>query len=352
MAKLLIQESAGIREFELVDEEVRMGRELDNTLRLSDPSISRHHAVLRRTATGYEVQDLGSSNGVLVNGARVQSSPLNDSDRVTLGQLHMTYVDPRPATESFSPLGTVRIDPSEMAKMYTPKTPEATAVATPVVAVPPPPPAAVPPAVPAPEVQDSLATAKAPAREPIAPVAPFTTNADIENPAPGFLQAWLPPIPDDAQPVMDGDVPERGDFVTRLLAHLIDAAPFLVLGALQFVANMLISLLPASLGCGASLVMGLVGLVVAILSLAYFFVFLPWCWTKFGASPGKKMMKLRVVPEDDPQGRIEFGTALMRIVGHIINGVICSLPYLMILGAERKGLQDILSKSLVIKVDR
>ena len=45
MAKLLVQESNGAREFELVDLEVQIGRELDNALRLADPSISRHHAV-------------------------------------------------------------------------------------------------------------------------------------------------------------------------------------------------------------------------------------------------------------------------------------------------------------------
>ena len=95
MAKLLVHESAGVREFEIVDEEVHMGRELDNTLRLPDPSISRHHCVLRRVAGGYEIQDLQSSNGVLVNGNRVQSSPLRNGDRITLGQVQLTFQDPQ-----------------------------------------------------------------------------------------------------------------------------------------------------------------------------------------------------------------------------------------------------------------
>ncbi|HWQ10935.1 MAG TPA: FHA domain-containing protein, partial [Holophaga sp.] len=116
MAKLLIQENNGVREFELVDNEIQIGRELDNALRLADPSISRHHAVLRRTAAGYEVQDLGSSNGVLVNGVKVQVSPLQDGDRLTLGQLQIDFADPRPPQEADvpDPLGTVRITPEEM----------------------------------------------------------------------------------------------------------------------------------------------------------------------------------------------------------------------------------------------
>ena len=96
MAKLLVHESAGVREFEIIDNEVHMGRELDNTLRLPDPSISRHHCVIRKVGGGFEIQDLQSSNGVLVNGNRVQASPLRNGDRITLGQVQLTFQDPHP----------------------------------------------------------------------------------------------------------------------------------------------------------------------------------------------------------------------------------------------------------------
>ena len=84
MAKLLIQESAGVREFEIVDQETHIGRELDNALRVADPSISRHHCVLRRVSAGYEIADLQSSNGVLVNGNSVQSALVKDGDRISV----------------------------------------------------------------------------------------------------------------------------------------------------------------------------------------------------------------------------------------------------------------------------
>ena len=100
------------------------------------------------------------------------------------------------------------------------------------------------------------------------------------------------------------------------------------------------------------LVLGCVfGLLQAALGLA-FLIFWGWSWVKFGASPGKRIMALRVVPEEDPEGRIDGNMALLRILGHLVNSVFLGLPYLMILGEERKGLQDILSKSIVIKVDR
>lgn len=336
MAKLLILENSGSREFELVDDEIGIGRELDNALRLSDPSISRHHAVLRRTASGYEIQDLGSSNGVLVNGARVQASPLSHGDRITLGQLHMTFQnppasapDPAPA-EASSPLGTVRIDAAEMAKLHT-GTPGQT---KPVPAM----------SSEAPSAEDDRATLKASAGEPEAVISK-PAPSDQPNPAPAFLQAWLPPVPDDAQPILLGGDAERGDFLTRFLAHIIDIVPLVALSTLFYVIGFVLAQFPG-LAC---LVGAILSALQGILGLAYTFLFLPWCWAKFGATPGKKIMKLRVVPEDDPNGRIDFGTALLRLLGHILN---FGVGYLLIFGAERKAVQDMLSKSIVIKVDR
>jgi len=331
MAKLLVQESSGVREFELVDNEVQIGRELDNALRLADPSISRHHAMVRK----------------------VESSPLQDGDRVTLGQIQMTFVDPKPlpVPEPLSPLGTVRISPDEMRRVQGAQgTPEARpAEPLPVVPLPPPPPAPVPPApialapMPPPPVQP-------PTPPPVQPVvtAKRPPNGDVaagENPAPGFLQAWLPPVPDDAQPIMIGDVPERGDFVTRLLAYLIDMAPIVAIVVIFLILGFVVGMIP-----GLNIILGcLFSIIQMILCLGYSLFFLPWCWSKFGATPGKKMMKLRVVPEDDPYGRIDMGTAYLRLLGHICN---CTLGYLLILGSERKAVQDYLSKSICIKVDR
>lgn len=170
MAKLLVHESAGTREFEIVDMEVHMGRELDNTLRLPDPSISRHHCVLRKAGGGYEIQDLQSSNGVLVNGNRVQSSPLRNGDRITLGQVQLTFQDPQSevgATVAVNreggvkpPLGTVRMSADELAAIHAGKAPagepavpiQPSTGPVPVKAAPP-----VPPVAPAPSTSKNAA---------------------------------------------------------------------------------------------------------------------------------------------------------------------------------------------------
>jgi uncharacterized RDD family membrane protein YckC len=149
---------------------------------------------------------------------------------------------------------------------------------------------------------------------------------------PAFLLAYLPPVPDDAQPTG-----ERGDFVTRLVAVLIDAVPIIAVYILSFI----LAFIPF-LGC---LIFPLVGLA----GFAYGFLFIPYCESAFGGSFGKKIMKLRVVPEDNPRGRIDFGTAILRRVGHILN---FTIGYLLVLGGERKHVGDMISKSVCIKVDR
>ena len=140
--------------------------------------------------------------------------------------------------------------------------------------------------------------------------------------------------------------------MTRLLAHLIDGGVVMVLFiTLWVIQAILMGVLARIIGPGVLAVGCLFGLLQFAIGIGTL-IFWPWCWIKFGATPGKKFMKLRVVPEDDPNGRIDVSMAVLRIVGHMVNGMVCSLPYLMILGEERKGLQDILSKSIVIKMDR
>jgi len=93
MAKLLIHETTGIREFELMDEEVRIGREFDNNLRIADPSVSRYHAVVRKEGDGYVIVDLDSVNGITVMGRKVAMAALFDGVQFCLGQVKVTLQD-------------------------------------------------------------------------------------------------------------------------------------------------------------------------------------------------------------------------------------------------------------------
>ncbi|HEX6229086.1 MAG TPA: DUF3662 and FHA domain-containing protein [Solirubrobacterales bacterium] len=63
-----------------------IGRSRDAQCVLRDPNVSRHHAELRRSPSGdWTIVDLGSTNGLKVNGRRVASTRLHPGDQVTMG---------------------------------------------------------------------------------------------------------------------------------------------------------------------------------------------------------------------------------------------------------------------------
>ncbi|MFE3112329.1 FHA domain-containing protein [Kitasatospora indigofera] len=70
---------------------VRIGRALDNDIVVSDLQVSRHHAELRQLPDGrYEIVDLGSHNGIFLNGQPVQRQLMGPQDRLTVG--HSSFV--------------------------------------------------------------------------------------------------------------------------------------------------------------------------------------------------------------------------------------------------------------------
>ncbi len=70
---------------------VVLGRSRDCDIRLEDPNVSRHHAEIRQEGATYWVVDLGSTNGIEVNGRRVKRAKLENADRLTLGSTELTF---------------------------------------------------------------------------------------------------------------------------------------------------------------------------------------------------------------------------------------------------------------------
>jgi hypothetical protein len=84
--------SLGDRRYVLDGPVAVLGRSKECDCVLNDPNVSRQHAELRRGSTGdWQVVDLGSTNGVKVNGRRVGSSRLSPGDEVTLGTSSFTF---------------------------------------------------------------------------------------------------------------------------------------------------------------------------------------------------------------------------------------------------------------------
>ena len=70
-----------------------IGRGTEADLRINDPGISRRHAQIRVNTAGPQVQidivDLGSTNGIVVNGHRVQQAALQEGSRIEIGSTRM-----------------------------------------------------------------------------------------------------------------------------------------------------------------------------------------------------------------------------------------------------------------------
>jgi hypothetical protein len=64
---------------------VVVGRGADADLRINDPGISRRHIEFISRQDGVEVRDLGSTNGMLVNGAKIPAATVVDGTHVRIG---------------------------------------------------------------------------------------------------------------------------------------------------------------------------------------------------------------------------------------------------------------------------
>ncbi len=95
--------------------EVTLGRSPECDFPLEDQNISRRHALVKRTWNGFTVQDLGSKNGVLVNGKRAEGAvAIKDGDEVQIGGVKMTFIDPASRIlDQFGVLGDETAQPVE-----------------------------------------------------------------------------------------------------------------------------------------------------------------------------------------------------------------------------------------------
>ncbi|MHC4224767.1 MAG: sigma 54-interacting transcriptional regulator, partial [Planctomycetota bacterium] len=64
---------------------ITIGRDAENDLPVDDNKLSRHHCRICRTPEGIVVEDLGSSNGTFVNGARTKHHVLTAGDTILIG---------------------------------------------------------------------------------------------------------------------------------------------------------------------------------------------------------------------------------------------------------------------------
>jgi hypothetical protein len=74
-----------------------VGRTPENEVCIPKPDVSRRHATITLTETGYVITDLKSGNGTYLNDERIEKKPLSDGDRIRVGSTRFVFkaADPK-----------------------------------------------------------------------------------------------------------------------------------------------------------------------------------------------------------------------------------------------------------------
>ena len=96
--KLVVVEEGTRSTLEFDQAVIRIGRSIDNDIRLSGPMSSRHHCRIEVRGTKARLIDLGSANGTNLNGVRAEREPVRVGDVVGIGgaRIHVEEVSRKP----------------------------------------------------------------------------------------------------------------------------------------------------------------------------------------------------------------------------------------------------------------
>jgi len=80
-----------LKTYNFTGKQITIGRLPENDIVIDNLSVSRKHAVIHSVRAGYVVRDLGSKNGTLLNGEKVESGELNGGDSITIGKYEISF---------------------------------------------------------------------------------------------------------------------------------------------------------------------------------------------------------------------------------------------------------------------
>ncbi|HEY6084572.1 MAG TPA: FHA domain-containing protein [Nitrospira sp.] len=109
-AKLLVKlQGQGSRVIDIQGDNFLIGRKTTNDLPIDDHTVSGQHAKIMKVQSVYFLQDLGSTNGTLVNGKSIERHQLRDADVITIGQHRIIFQEPV-THETAQPQGSEHLD--------------------------------------------------------------------------------------------------------------------------------------------------------------------------------------------------------------------------------------------------
>ena len=111
---IIYSESQETQYLPLNEGTVTIGRKKDNDIQIDDPSVSAYHAKLVSFFKPTYVQDLRSTNGTYVNGARVMEHTLENDDVITIGEHKIVFDKEYNAENRAEPEHTVELSNSAL----------------------------------------------------------------------------------------------------------------------------------------------------------------------------------------------------------------------------------------------
>ncbi len=97
MAKLILSmDGLVLKEFTLSKERTTIGRKAHNDIQIDNLAVSGEHAVVVTILSDSFLEDLGSTNGTLVNGQTVKKHFLQNNDVIELGKYKLKFVSDGP----------------------------------------------------------------------------------------------------------------------------------------------------------------------------------------------------------------------------------------------------------------
>jgi len=122
MAKLILSlDGTVMREVPLEKERLTIGRRQSNDLQIDNLAVSGEHALIVTILNDSFLEDLGSTNGTLVNGVPIKKHILQHNDVIEIGKYKLKYVADSVATGVLGPTSaefekTMVIRPSTAAR--------------------------------------------------------------------------------------------------------------------------------------------------------------------------------------------------------------------------------------------
>ncbi len=89
-----IAQDSMVQEVTITPGELTLGRGEDNSVTFANTSVSAHHAKITTLFNATYIEDLGSTNGTIINGKKIIKHTLHDGDTVFLGEQPIKIVKP------------------------------------------------------------------------------------------------------------------------------------------------------------------------------------------------------------------------------------------------------------------